>query len=128
MNPTGFRDWLETLASAEAVVPARVVLERLPDEEVDEPCPPPTTMPAEPSWRIRLWDVPSETRLGVTEVAEALNRPRSYVYAKTSAKMIPFRKLDGTITVTAGELRAWIREHEDVVAAGEMAPPVRSVS
>jgi len=75
------------------------------------------------SWRERLWTVPAETRLGVQEVAEALGRPRSSIYARTGPKAedpLPHRKLDGTLLFTAGELRAWIRDREDVVAAGPM--------
>ena len=73
------------------------------------------------TWRERLWTVPAETRLGVAEVAEALGRGRAFVYARTGAKAedpIPHRKLDGTLLFTAGELRAWIRDREDVVVAG----------
>jgi hypothetical protein len=75
------------------------------------------------SWRERLWTVPAETRLGVAEVAEAMGRPKSWVYARTGPKTedpLPHRKLDGTLTFTAGELRAWIRAHETVVAGGPM--------
>ena len=73
------------------------------------------------TWRERLWTVPAETRLGVSEVAEALGRARSFVYARTGAQAedpIPHRKLDGTLLFTAGELRAWIRDREDVLVAG----------
>ena len=74
------------------------------------------------TWREKLWTVPAETRLGVVEVAEALARPRSFVYAHTgkTEDPIPHRKLDGVLTFAAGELRAWIREREDVIAAGPM--------
>ncbi len=73
------------------------------------------------TWRERLWTVPAETRIGVAEVAEALGRARAFVYARTGAKAedpIPHRKLDGTLLFTVGELRAWIRDREDVVVAG----------
>ena len=72
------------------------------------------------SWRERLWTVPAETRLGVADVAEALGRPKSFVYARTgnSEHPLPHRKLDGSLVFTAGELRAWIRDHEEVVHAG----------
>jgi hypothetical protein len=73
------------------------------------------------SWRERLWSVPAETRLGVAEVAEALGRPKSYVYARTGPKAddpLPHRKLEGSVVITAGELRAWLRDREVVVHAG----------
>ena len=75
------------------------------------------------TWRERLWIVPSETRLGVAEVAEALGRPRSFVYARTGTQAddpIPHRKLDAGLVFTAGEVRAWIRGRESVVQAGPM--------
>ena len=76
-----------------------------------------------PSWRERLWVAPAETRLGVGEVAEALGRAKSWVYAHTGPKAddpIPHRKLDGVNVFTAGELRAWIRDREEVVHGGPM--------
>ncbi len=75
------------------------------------------------TWRERLWTVPAETRLGVHELAEALNRPRSWIYRRTSAKAdgrLPHRKLGGELLFTAGEIRAWLREHEEVIEAGPM--------
>ena len=75
------------------------------------------------SWRERLWSVPAETRLGVVELAEALGRPKSFVYARTGAKAddpIPHRKLEGVLVFAAGEVRAWIRDQEEVVASGPM--------
>ena len=105
------------------LIPAGMLAELL--DELEEPGPAPSadvfTSPV--SWRERLWTVPAETRLGVAEVAEALGRPKSYVYARTGPSAedpIPHRKLEGAVVVTAGELRAWIRSHEHVVAAGPM--------
>lgn len=77
---------------------------------------------ADAPWSARLWTVPTETRLGVTEAAEALGRPRSWVYRHTGpaagSERIPHRKLDGSLVFVAGELRAWLRDHEEVIAAG----------
>ncbi len=75
------------------------------------------------TWREKLWTVPAETRLGVTELSEALGRPRSFVYARTQKQAddpIPHRKLDGALVFTAGEVRAWVRARENVVQAGPM--------
>jgi len=110
-----------------ALVPIPWVRGLLEDSE-PEPAEPiePQEDRGEPSWRVRLWEVPSETRLGVAEVAEALGRPPSYIYARTGPKAedrIPHRKMDGTLLFTAGELRAWIRSHEVEVVGGPMEAP-----
>lgn len=80
---------------------------------------PAASEPFQVTWRERLWLVPSETRLGVREVAEALGRPASWVYRRTSEKSekapLPHRKLDGELVFMAGELRAWIEGHETMV-------------
>lgn len=101
------------------------ILAPLVDEPAEDKGPAPA--PLEPAtWREKLWTVDGATRLGVVEVAEALDRPKSYVYARTgpsAANPLPHRKLDGSLVFTAGELRAWIRDHEDVVHGGPMDPP-----
>src|SRR5690348_6076242 len=58
------------------------------------------TIAPEATWREKLWSVPPETRIGVPEVAEAIGRPRSWVYRHTSEKAagadrLPHRRLDG---------------------------------
>jgi hypothetical protein len=82
---------------------------------ISAPVSTPPTPPAE-TWRERLWTVPVDTRLGVREVAEAIGRPKSWVYRRTSAAsgkaLLPFRRLDGELVFTAGELRAWLKRHE----------------
>lgn len=79
---------------------------------------PPTSGTAA-SWRERLWTCPPETRLGITEVCEALGWPKDRVYKHTSARsgrsQLPHRKLDGALVFEAGELREWLREHEEVI-------------
>ncbi|CAN5872266.1 hypothetical protein BH11GEM2_BH11GEM2_06700 [soil metagenome] len=77
------------------------------------------------TWRERLWSVPPETRLGVREAAEALGRPKSWVYRHTAEKgmgedRLPHRKLDGELLFVAGELRAWLTTHEEVVVRGHV--------
>ena len=85
--------------------------------------PSPST-PAVETWRERLWTVPADTRLGVREVAEAIGRPKSWVYRRTSEKSpkapLPFRRLDGELVFVAGELRAWLKRHE-IPGAGLVA-------
>jgi hypothetical protein len=69
--------------------------------------------------------VDAETRLGVREAAEALGRPVSFVYRHTSEKAaggarLPHRRLDGELVFVAGELRSWLREHEETIEPGRM--------
>jgi hypothetical protein len=110
----------------EAQALAGILADLSPDEhpEVRKPIAEPEPV----SWRERLWMVPSETRLGVAEAAEALGRPKSYVYAHTGRAAedpLPHRKLDGALLFTAGELRAWIRDHEETIHGGPIDPPSR---
>ena len=86
------------------------------------------------TWRERIWVVPAETRLGVAELAEALGRPKSWVYARTHRyqgkgtarkerrreELIPHRKMGGALAFTAGEIRTWIRLREEEVSGVPM--------
>jgi predicted DNA-binding transcriptional regulator AlpA len=106
------------------MVPAATVAELIADALRFSPVPvegpEPVADEYEPTWRERLWIVPAETRIGVAELTEALGRPRSWVYRHTSGKTIPHRKLDGELVFVAGEIRAWIRDREEVEAGGPM--------
>lgn len=128
MNLRDLRAWLR-LAPPATLVPAADVLAALDQDEPAAPVPAePADAPALPaSWRERLWRVPAETRLGVVEVAEALGRPKSWVYRRTGpaaetagVSPLPCRRLDGELVFVAGELRAWLQAHEVTVHA----PPV----
>ncbi len=73
------------------------------------------------SWRALLWTAPAEARIGRTELCEALGRPKSFVYRHTHCKAknpIPHRKLDGELVFVVGEIRTWLREHEEIIRAG----------
>jgi predicted DNA-binding transcriptional regulator AlpA len=115
------RSWLE-LAPAGTTVPAAALLELLavPTVPASEPAAPRQTE----GWRVTFWSCPAETRIGVAELLEALGKPRSWLYRHTSEKSglprIPHRKLDGGLLFVVGEVRAWLREHEEVVEAGPM--------
>lgn len=83
------------------------------------------------TWRERLWTAPAETRIGVKEVAEAVGRSASWIYKHTSTKAVeeseasplPYRKLEGELVFVVGEIRAWIRDSEDVLRGGRMDSP-----
>ena len=124
-----------TRLDAHAVADLLAPVAELEAEEAGEDAGPRATEAKDWTWRERLWVVPAETRLGVPEVAEALGRPKSFVYARTQrhtgkgAKRrplplddrLPHRKLDGCLVFTAGELRAWIGETEEAVVRGPTA-------
>lgn len=102
-------------------IPAAALVEVLDELEEASPGPAELTDVEPASWRQRIWTVAADTRLGVVEVAEALGRPKSYVYARTGERAddpLPCRKLDGTLVFLAGELRAWIEEREEIVHRG----------
>lgn len=112
---------------ADALLPAgwlRDQLEANGQEPVSEP---EVVHEVEPqTWRVRIWTCPPETRLGVVELEEALGRPRSWIYRRTSERaaaangrhgrlhMIPHRKLGGELVFVAGDIRRWLEEHERV--------------
>ncbi len=95
-----------------------------------EPAPtaPPAMLPAEVSWREKLWTCPPETRLGRRELCEAVGRPPSWVYRAIrrngASPPLPHRKLDGGLVFVAGEVRQWLREHEETVVPGRTVPLV----
>lgn len=89
-----FRAWIESLADAEATIPARIILERLP-EAGDEP-------PAQVA-------VPAPDRLlTVAEAAERLGVDRRWLYRR--ADKLPFTKKIGPGTLRFSEkgLAKWM--------------------
>lgn len=112
----GLLAWLQA-APPGTTIPAASLAELLAN--LPAAAPRSTPEPLQHTWREKLWLVPAETRLGVREVAEAIGRPVSWVYRRTSEKSdkapLPFRKLDGELVFTAGEVRAWVESHETVV-------------
>jgi predicted DNA-binding transcriptional regulator AlpA len=116
-------DWLR-MAPAGTMVDAAAIREAL--EGAGEGPAPAPVLPLphlEPPWRERLWTAPPETRVGVRELAEAVGRPRSWVYRRTGQNgkkaLLPHRKLDGELVFVVGEIRDWLREHEV-----EVVPPL----
>jgi hypothetical protein len=87
----------------------------------------PVLAPPEPgdpaTWRERLWTVPAEMRLGVQEVAEAFDRSPDWVYRAVSAKLaqakgrhpLPCSRLDGELAFTAGAVRVWWQQSEEII-------------
>ena len=77
MGISGLRSLLDWLRNAlpGTSVPAAAIADRLA-ELVDESDEMPVET-SEPTWREKLWTVPSETRIGSRELLEALGRPAS---------------------------------------------------
>jgi hypothetical protein len=113
------------------LVPVEAILEHLADEvsAQGEPAAPDAGIAAlqtAPHWRVLLWTVPAETRIGREELLEAVGRPKSWLYRHTApkaAQRIPHRKLDGELVFVVGELRAWLKAQEEIVQAGPLDSP-----
>lgn len=76
-------------------------------------------------WRTKLWTCPADTRLRREDLEEALGVSDDWIYRRTQASAddpIPHRKLAGSLCFRAGEVRAWVREQEEVLAAGPSDP------
>ena len=103
-------------------LPIETLREWLGEEEGPPAMAGPALEPQPLTWRERLWIVPPETRIGVRELAEATGRSRDWCYRRTARKAgearIPHRKLDGELVFVVGEVREWIRGHEDVICEG----------
>lgn len=120
--------WLEAAPDG-AMVPARSMIALIRDGS-----PTPATAEATaiasagPGWQEHLWTVPADTRMSAVDVGEALRRPKSWVYRHTSPAsglpLLPHRKLDGELVFVAGEVRDWVRTHEDVIVAPAQITPI----
>ena len=109
MDTAALRAWLEDLPAG-TLLPAGELVARL------DTAGSPGINPAERTAAERLWSCPDHTRYTVKDLAACLGRPTSYIYALTSAKAIPFTKLDGQITFIASEIRRWLVEREELVS------------
>jgi len=107
---------------AAVTLPAATLRQWLADEPVGPS--PALVVPGEPqTWRERLWTCPADTRLGVRELVEALDRSSDWVYRATSAKLaaahgrdpVPCSRLDGALVFTAGAVRRWLQASESIV-------------
>lgn len=75
------------------------------------------------TWQERLWVCPAETRLGTEELAEALGVAKGWIYARTAKAAedpLPHRRLDGSLHFVVGEVRAWLKQREEILVAGPM--------
>jgi hypothetical protein len=119
-----------------ALVPVGWLLEQMDCDPVPDHGPELVAPEAATSWRERLWTCPPDTRMGVGELTEAVGRPASWVYRRTSERaaaangrhgrlaMLPHRRLGAELVFRAGEIRDWLREHE----AGTVAPRRRTTA
>lgn len=112
-------------APAGTTIPAASLAASLAElTDVPEPKPAPSA-PVTP-WRVLLWTVDSSVRLGRDELLEGVGRPASWLYRHTGPKAtdrIPHRRVDGALVFLAGEVRAWLMAHEEVIEAGPMDGP-----
>lgn len=131
MNPRALPDVLDSIPVEK--IPAAIA--RLAARAMEEAPKPNGRAPADvvsDTWRERLWTCPAETRLGVPEVAEALGRPKSWVYRAVSGvryagkrfrkgkrpkgvhldkvprSPLPAEKVDGELVFEAGAVREWV--------------------
>lgn len=125
------RALVDALPNGAAVTLPVEDLKRWLDAEPPEPAPEPR-LEQDPTvqltWREKLWTVPAETRLGREELLEALGRSRHWLYRHTGPACedrIPHRKLGGELVFLAGEVRHWIRTHEESEVEGPMTSPRR---
>lgn len=93
MNAPGFRSWLESLADAEATIPARIVLERLPEMPDPEPVPARTDSP--------------DRLLKVQEAADRLGVDRRWMYRKADSLPFTRRLTTGTLRFSERGLERW---------------------
>ena len=113
-----------TMLSADAMVELLDVLEVEAGNEAAGDVAPPLP------WTLLLWTADPETRIGRTELLEAVGRPASWLYRHTGRKAkhrIPHRKLDGELIFLVGEVQRWLRDREEIVVAGPMDVPSRSL-
>ncbi|HKW09663.1 MAG TPA: hypothetical protein VJO33_04740 [Gemmatimonadaceae bacterium] len=111
--------WLEQ-APPDTLIPVRTVLALMRAASPQAPANAPRESAAT-TWRERLWTAPPDTRLGISELSEAIGRPKSWIYKRTSQKSafapIPHRHLDGGLVFVAGELRQWLAQQEQAIVA-----------
>jgi hypothetical protein len=110
---------------AAVTLPADALREWLDAYDVEPAAEQPATPAcADPdTWRTRLWTCPPDTRLGVREVAEALDRSPDFVYRCVSQKRsaekgrdpLPCSRFDGELVFVAADVRRWLQASEAVV-------------
>ena len=117
--------WLEA-APRDTLLRADAVLELLRDTAPTVTATAPA--PESATWREKLWTVPDECRLGVAELAEAIGRPKSWVYRHCSKasgyELLPHRKLEGELSFVASDIRAWLRTHETPAGSPPRVVPI----
>lgn len=116
---------------ASVTLPATAVRDWLTTEPKVEPI---AIVGPSDTWREKLWTCAADVRLGVRELAEAMDRSPDWVYRATSQKHatehgrnpLPCSRLDGALVFTAGAVRDWVRASELVV--NPATPHLRSLS
>ena len=117
------RAWVNAAPSG-TMIPAAELAGLLADFDVGELARPAPVAPdhaGTASWRVLLWTVDPETRIGRNEILEAVGRPVSWLYRHTgeaATHRIPHRKLHGQLVFVVGEVRRWLRDREEIVVGG----------
>jgi hypothetical protein len=109
-------------ADAAVTLPVAMVRAWLDAEGPEKP-PSAAVEPTPDTWRTKLWECPEDTRLNVSELAEAVDRSPDWCYRATSAKWarkrgrepLPCTRLDGVLVFRAGAVRAWLSSNARVV-------------
>ena len=117
-----FRRWVAqapagTMVSTDALAEMLDASDHEPAPEVSRDVSPPLP------WSLLLWTADPETRIGRTELLEAVGRPPSWLYRHTGSAAkhrIPHRRVDGELVFLVGEVRIWLRDREEIVVAGPM--------
>lgn len=78
--------------------------------------------PAPTHWPTRLWEVHAQTRLSVEEAGLALDRSKSWVYARIREGVMPAVEFDGELRIIAGDLRDWLKQREAIRVAPKLYP------
>lgn len=106
--------WLEQ-APPGTTVPATAMLELLRDADAETaPAIAPDPANAAP---LSIWTCDPELRFGVKELASAIGRSASWIYHRTQEGVadrdrLPHKRQDATLIFVAGEVRAYLLEHE----------------
>lgn len=117
------------VAALEAL--ARALGDEAPAPQSPAPAPALVSLP----WNALVWRadlVPDATLLTIEQAAEATGWTRAAIYKRTSrwhrehdtCAPLPHLRVAGSLRIRVGELRQWLRGHEQVIVPGPTEPLV----